>query len=412
MGTRADLKALWRRASPRQRRASVVTGCVVAVVGTSLVLFLGAGSQSSGLVTRTHTAAGPASTSGPILPAPQSSVPSVVSPSTTLPQAGTAGTTSPTQTAPTKPPAGTVPRPTAVPTTVFPQAPTWRLVASGTPPQPSTTSDLEVAYDPVTRADVLLDDGQTWTWNGSRWTQLHPSTSPPPRSQGAMAYDSATREVVLFGGETPNGSGYLGDTWTWDGANWTQRSQNSPPPAESCASIADDPATGQPVLFGGINFSNQSFDYGYSKQTWVWDGNAWQPKAPANSPPARGCGSAAYDPTTRDVILFGGVCTCSGPYDDTWAWNGSDWIEESPPTSPAANYSTPMICDSALGGLLLITATDQTWLWSSGRWTQQHPTSSPTYEVGIGAQDPATGEALVVGGSGQEQTWVYSKSSP
>ena len=201
-------------------------------------------------------------------------------------------------------------------------------------------------------------------------------------------------------------------TWTWDGANWTQRSQSQSPPAESCASIADDPATGQPVLFGGINISNQSFDYGYSNQTWVWDGSAWQPEVPAHSPPARGCGSTAYDLSTRNVVLFGGVCTCSGAYDDTWAWNGSDWIQQAPPTSPAANYGTPMTYDSAVGGLLLITATDETWLWSSGRWTQQHPVSSPTYEVGIGAEDPVTGEALVIGGSGQEQTWAYTKSSP
>jgi hypothetical protein len=36
-----------------------------------------------------------------------------------------------------------------------------------------------------------------------------------------MAYDPATRDIVLFGGHgqfgCPCSGGYLGDTWTWGG---------------------------------------------------------------------------------------------------------------------------------------------------------------------------------------------------
>ena len=35
-----------------------------------------------------------------------------------------------------------------------------------------------------------------------------------------MAYDGARHVIVMFGGRS--GSTLLGDTWTWDGANWTQ----------------------------------------------------------------------------------------------------------------------------------------------------------------------------------------------
>ena len=35
-----------------------------------------------------------------------------------------------------------------------------------------------------------------------------------------MAYDSARDVVVLFGGETNDD--FAGDTWEWDGVNWTQ----------------------------------------------------------------------------------------------------------------------------------------------------------------------------------------------
>jgi hypothetical protein len=44
------------------------------------------------------------------------------------------------------------------------------------------------------------------------WTQQSPATSPPSREFASMAYDAATRNVVLFGGGF-NGS--FTDTWTW-----------------------------------------------------------------------------------------------------------------------------------------------------------------------------------------------------
>jgi hypothetical protein len=64
-----------------------------------------------------------------------------------------------------------------------------------------------------------------------------------------MAYDAATRTVVLFGGQGPHG--VLGDTWTWDGTTWTQQRLAAHPPARSYAAMAYDPAPGTVVLFGG-----------------------------------------------------------------------------------------------------------------------------------------------------------------
>jgi hypothetical protein len=36
-----------------------------------------------------------------------------------------------------------------------------------------------------------------------------------------MAYDAASQEVVLFGGYSLH-LGDLGDTWSWNGTNWTE----------------------------------------------------------------------------------------------------------------------------------------------------------------------------------------------
>jgi hypothetical protein len=76
-----------------------------------------------------------------------------------------------------------------------------------------------------------------------------------------MAYDPGTGQLVLFGGN--DGSGPLADTWTWNGSNWTEQSPSTSPSARSDASMAYDPGTGQLVLFGG----NDGHD--------VFDGGTW-----------------------------------------------------------------------------------------------------------------------------------------
>jgi hypothetical protein len=55
-----------------------------------------------------------------------------------------------------------------------------------------------------------------------------------------MAYDAATGTVVLFGG---GGNHDLGDTWTWDGTTWTQQAPATHPAARLSASMAYDAAT-------------------------------------------------------------------------------------------------------------------------------------------------------------------------
>ena len=64
----------------------------------------------------------------------------------------------------------------------------------------------------ATAAEALAD---TWTWDGTTWTEQHQATSPP-RYLASMAYDAAAGAVVLFSGI--NGAfrvNPFGDTWTW-----------------------------------------------------------------------------------------------------------------------------------------------------------------------------------------------------
>src|SRR5215471_15653290 len=94
-----------------------------------------------------------------------------------------------------------------------------------------TRTGASMAFDPATHQLLLFGgsattgtgfSNQTWTWNGSNWTQLHPAASPPGREDQQMAYDPATQTVILFAGF--HGTGYWDDTWSWNGSNWTKLS--------------------------------------------------------------------------------------------------------------------------------------------------------------------------------------------
>jgi hypothetical protein len=118
-----------------------------------------------------------------------------------------------------------------------------------------------MAADPVNGHVVLFSGGSatmlddTWTWDGSTWTQQHPATSPPGRVYAVMAADPAAADLVLFGGQNNTGN-IVGDTWTWDGTTWTQQSPPTSPSARQWAQMSTDPA-GRVVLFGGLDTTAQ-----------------------------------------------------------------------------------------------------------------------------------------------------------
>ena len=101
--------------------------------------------------------------------------------------------------------------------------------------------------DPATSNMVLFGTatagsqvGTTWTWNGLTGLQRSPIASPPSRSGSSMAYDPATWNLVLFGGDVTTTT-FLGDTWTWTGATWTLRARTTSPPTRYGASMAYNP---------------------------------------------------------------------------------------------------------------------------------------------------------------------------
>ncbi|HEX4006090.1 MAG TPA: kelch repeat-containing protein [Acidobacteriaceae bacterium] len=271
----------------------------------------------------------------------------------------------------------------------------------------------------------ILDD--TWTWNGTSWTQESPGTSPAARYGAAIAYDAAHGQVVLFGGLDANGNS-LGDTWVWNGTTWTQPTLAASPSARQYSGMAYDAAQGEVVLFGGQGQN----PYPMFNDTWTWNGSTWTQLTPASSPLNRYGFSMAYDPAQGQVVLFGGKAYFPSEYyiidvNDTWTWDGTTWTQAVPwgaTGSPTARTGGSMAYDAALGQAVLFGGaggvyTADTWGWNGAAWSELN-SSGAAYLYGRAdaamAYDPVRDQMVLFGGGTYSvgvlsDTWTYQDSA-
>jgi hypothetical protein len=148
---------------------------------------------------------------------------------------------------------------------------TWKVVQPAHHP-PARSND-RLVYDPSSRLVLLMGQGSdgTWTWDGSDWTELHPQHTPAPfRLASAMALDPRGR-ILLFGGNgEDDGPQFLSDTWAWNGTDWTELHPQHHPAGRAYSTMAFDEARQQDVLFSGDEAD------GTLPDTWVWNGDDWR----------------------------------------------------------------------------------------------------------------------------------------
>ncbi len=343
-------------------------------------------------------------------------------------------------------------------TTVCPASPTARaanvVTYDGATDQVVAFGGLETGFTPL---------NDTWTWDGTAWTQVADAAdagcttactdSPPERAASSMAYDPASGQLVLFGGDANGGFANNNDTWVWNGTTWTQVADSgdpgcttactASPAARSGAALAYDPAIGKLVLFGGLGVFND---------TWTWDGASWSQVADSgdpgctnactDSPPVSVASSMAYDEPSHQLILFGG-----GDYNSnaTWNFDGTTWTQlntgsdagctDSCSASPMARSGAGLEYNPALGQLVLFGGLagvgfdnlNDTWTWDGTTWTQVDDDTDPgctTACVGspIGRSaisltyDETNRQSVIFGGQATtdvlQDTWVSTQAPP
>ncbi len=212
-----------------------------------------------------------------------------------------------------------------------------------------------MAYDSARRVVVMFGgtfesqttpssgslNGEMWEWNGTTWTLV--GGGPTARAYHAMAFDTAHNWVVVFGGYTT--SGYSNETWTWNGSNWNQRQFSRRPLAslrrrdvirprhDTCWSSSEG-------YTGGPQWHLPERDVGGqtpNSSSWMY--------SRVSLTSARWKAAMDYDARRNVTVLFGGE-DGSGPSPNlTWDWNGTAWTQETI-SGPSARSGGQMAYDA------------------------------------------------------------------
>jgi hypothetical protein len=258
---------------------------------------------------------------------------------------------------------------------------------------------------------------------------------------------------TLFGGLNGGGDAGvrpLGDTWTWNGSQWTAAplvgGAPNPPSARYGMTVAV--AGGSPFFFGGAEgYGPGVSSVVYDNDFWQWDGIEWAPKfwpcVGADVPPkcippiptgrayatfvtlpGRPRGDAGV---ADEIVMFGGVghVHADGTFDpsdvaldDTWIWDGTSWNQQSPLHSPPARWGAAAAALN--GGVVVLGGTSDgktplgdMWLWDDDArdWRSISPTG-PSPSPRLLAAAGAIGNSVVVfGGTDGVQdfgdTWLW-----
>jgi hypothetical protein len=286
--------------------------------------------------------------------------------------------------------------------------------------RPPTRTYAAMAFDFLRGRTVLFGGGpqnnQTWEWDGTDWTQLVPASSPPGRNGTRLAYDLGRFRTVLFGGHSNTGAA-LQDTWEWDGTNWIQAAPANAPSARGFQGMTYDAVSGKVLVFGGLV---DQFNGPALGDTWTWDGVNWTQANPAGTPSAR-CTTLATDVVRQRVVMFSGAATIysQATLTDTWEWDGSNWTLMSPAASPPPRLGHAMTLD-ALGRIVLFggetsftAVRADLWGWDGANWTQLRTSTGPTPRADHAlAYDPVRDRVVLFGGTSAQltplgDTWLW-----
>lgn len=293
----------------------------------------------------------------------------------------------------------------------------------------ATCSEQSRQTDPSAIESVTRGLGKVPATEVAVWQKLGATTTPDARYLQAVAFDTARKMVVMFGGAgmSPN-TGMATptqDTWEWSTASgkWSNRTAGTAPDARSGAAMIYDSKRGKVVLFGGRSGSGYNYE-----DTWEWDPGTgvWTDLTNAGSHPSgRSQFGMVYEASTGKVLLFGGGRSDANVSDgtgvvvslgDTWELDPAThvWTALTPTASPSARHDFGLVWDSTrnkavlFGGMQIDTSgvsgipKQDSWEWdpSTATWTERTSQGSkPAARYGHSmAFDGSRNKVVVFGG--------------
>jgi hypothetical protein len=251
-----------------------------------------------------------------------------------------------------------------------------------------------------------------WGWNGKQWQRITEG-GPPGRILGGAAYDVKRDVLVLYGGRPIDLGKCNQETWEWDGQTWSKKDVQ-PPPACDHVRMVYDAASGESVLFSGLDEAENLVN-----ETWSWNGTEWKLLS-SEGPESRGHFGFVYDPGHEQILLYGGYA--STVTDEFWVWKDGVWQEVDFP-GPGKLSHFGMAYDTNANALYIFggatststfsSLTDKTWVLTRGSWRELSPVSSPS-KRGAPAMgyDPVRKRIVLYGGfdasrDNLDDTWKW-----
>ncbi len=278
----------------------------------------------------------------------------------------------------------------------------------------------------------LLNDLWAYRPASNSWTNLTPlnpaaasdcsSSSPAPRMNAAMVWDSVDQEVLLYGGEGNDGS-YLGDLWAYSPAkgSWTALAcSGNGPGARGGAGVAWNGS--QMFILDGLGASGPLSDF------WAYSPAAgWSRIAPTTPLGARAYPAMSWNSKDGRLYVFGGL-KGNAQQGDFYAYApGSGWSAITPGngSAPLARQQAMSAWDSANNVFLLMggyeTNNDTTYsaMWAyapaQNAWWQitslQNSSSTsviPSRMASVMIWDSTDNRAYVYAGSGGGNKTAFS----
>lgn len=304
----------------------------------------------------------------------------------------------------------------------------WSVQATTT--SPTSRNDAMMAFD-LARGQTVLFGGSavggitlrndTWTYDGTDWTQAAPANSPTGRFGAGLVFDQARNVLVLFGGiaSAISIAAPSNQTWEWNGTDWTQVTPTASPTGRAYFGMTYDIARQRTVVFGGSTNPGLLIN---SNQTWEYDGTTWVQAAMTSTanPGALQFPAMAYHAGLAQTVLFGGINPHTGGNNNTWLFDGTTWTQAPVITPPPGIRNMPKMVydtfrstcvmhggsDPALG-----TPINETWEFDGAVWRQVNAAMpSPRIRFAM-AYDMLAGKPVLFGGSANNtallDTWQY-----
>lgn len=311
----------------------------------------------------------------------------------------------------------------------------WTNLSPNLTAAPSPRYGAAMTYDPAEDA-LLLFGGyaenpstsvghplrDTWEFTNGSWRNVTASVgiAPPVPCCGwvsaqalpSMVWDSTDGIALLT---IPSARPWGTETWEFLNHTWVNRTAASGPEPtfRTWSALADDPALGGVVRFGGAAADEAD----PTNDTWLFVHGTWTLWQPDRTPDGPGGGgqtgpgptarfdaALAYDPGSRCLVLTGGRTDGYNWPNDTWALCGSTpvfdnssrvgpdpgsfvggWVDRTNRSAPAPPYTieySSTITSAVNGSVLVFSGTQNeigggphrqqynlTWLWKGGAWT-------------------------------------------